>query len=69
MRTLAKVAVVLFCFIAPLSLVIPLILLFAWPLLGLISLPIAWYVLFTLPEQRAAEFEILRCLATREPTP
>lgn len=62
MRTIAKVALLIF--IPAIYLSQTLLALVLWPIVVLSALPLAWYVLFTLPEERAQEFETLRALAT-----
>lgn len=63
MRALAKVSL-LICFPAvALCFTLPLVGLVLWPVVALAGLPVAWYVLFTLPEERAEEYDIIRRLA------
>lgn len=68
MRTLAKVSVALLSVVAVMLWKAPILVFIWWVWCPPLFVPIVWYVLFTLPEERAREFEILRCLATREPT-
>ena len=60
MRAVAKIAVVVFFVVVPLTIYFPLL---GYEFAGVCALPIAWYVLFTLPEERAEEYNIIRRLA------
>jgi hypothetical protein len=63
MRTLAKVGVVVIFLLGPLTFWIPFINILTFVIVGLFGLPIAWYVLFTLPEERYEELEIIKRIA------
>lgn len=60
MRALAKVGVIVICVVGPLGTQLPFVNLLAWPVVGLCAIPIAWYALFTLPAERAEQYEVLR---------
>lgn len=62
MRALAKVGLIVMCIVGPFGMMMPILNLVAAPIVGVAALPVAWYVLFTLPAERAEQHEALQQL-------
>lgn len=63
MKLAAKVCLIALCFFWPAASIVPIVGIGLRPVFGLLALPVVWYVLFTLPEERAQEYDIIRRLS------